>query len=243
MSNSFTGRDSNGTEYTNAEDMWKKELECADRYDKTNGWYGKALAYWEKTPATVSGVLGGMDHINARDLKASKAFIESIESVQRTRALDCGAGIGRISKALLMPMFATVDILEPVEHMVEQAKKELDPAKLGRVYLTSMEKAELPESTYDVIVIQWAAIYLTDEDFVSFLKNCKKALAPGGIIFFKENCSGDDTFLVDKDDSSLTRSDNHYKEIFKAAGVELIKEQMQPNWPSDLMAVKMYGLH
>lgn len=242
MNANFTGRDSNGKEYTSAEDMWKNELEHSDKYDKSKGWYGKALSYWEKTPATVSGVLGGMDHINARDLKASKAFIESLEGVGRSRALDCGAGIGRISKALLMPIFETVDILEPVEHMVEQAKKELDPAKLGRVYLTSMEKAELPEKTYDVIVIQWAAIYLTDIDFVSFLKRCKQALLPGGIIFFKENCSCDDTFLVDKDDSSLTRSDNHYKEIFKAAGVVLVKEQVQPNWPSDLMTVKMYGL-
>lgn len=239
---SFSGRDSTGKEYTDAKEMWAHELASNDLYDKSKGWYGKALSYWEKTPATINGVLGGMEHINARDIKGSRQFIEGIASIGRERALDCGAGIGRISKALLMPMFGTVDILEPVEHMVEQAKKELDPSKLGHIYMTSMEKAVLPDNTYDLIVIQWAAIYLTDEHFISFLKVCKKALKPGGIIFFKENCSSDDTFLVDKDDSSLTRSDNHYKEIFKAAGVQLIDEKMQPNWPSDLMAVKMYAL-
>eukprot|EP00758_Cryptobia_borreli_P007420 Tbor_TRINITY_DN5292_c0_g8::TRINITY_DN5292_c0_g8_i1::g.16445::m.16445/K16219/NTMT1, METTL11A, NTM1; protein N-terminal methyltransferase len=235
------GRDSEGKVYASAEEMWEYEL-TQDKYDQEKGWYGKALNYWENTPATFSGVLGGMDHIHERDIEASRMFIDSLTTVGHSYALDCGAGIGRVTKHLLLPLFDKVDLMEPIEKMIDVAKKELDQARIGHYYITSMEKAELDEGKYDLIVIQWTAIYLTDEDFISFLAKCKCSLKEGGVIFFKENCSSDNNFLVDKDDSSLTRSDAHYKRIFAAAGVVCLKEEVQKNWPSDLLMVKMYAL-
>jgi protein N-terminal methyltransferase len=220
--------------------MWDTELK-GDLYDEKTGWYGKSLAYWKKQDATVNGVLGGMEHIHEADVAESKAFIESIPSIGRTRALDCGAGIGRITKNLLAPLFTKTDLLEPMHHMLEQAQKELDMERVGHLLETSMEQVTLTE-TYDVIVIQWAAIYLTDDHFAAFLAKCKTSLNPGGIIFFKENTSSVNKFLVDKDDSSLTRSDEYYKAIFEAAGVKLIKEAFQQEWPVDLFPVKMYAL-
>ena len=134
--------------------------------------------------------------------------------------------------------------MEPLPHMLDQAKKEIPAEKAGEFMLASMQEAKLAENTYDVIIIQWAAIYLTDDDFVKFLKNCYAALRPGGIVFFKENCTGEKTndFVVDNDDSSLTRSDAHYKIIFERAGIKLVKEEYQKSWPKDLFPVKMYGL-
>ena len=235
------GADTNGKQYNSAQEMWSAELGTGDLYDPAKGWYGKSLSYWEKVPATIGGVLGGMDHVHEADIRESRAFIESIADVGRVRALDCGAGIGRISKYLLSPMFDKTDLLEPMAHMLEQAKKELPEDRVGEYILDSMEKAVLPHA-YDVVVIQWVAIYLTDEHFASFLAKCKAALRPNGFIFFKENTNQRPNFLVDKEDSSLTRSDLHYKQIFNAAGVEIVSQTTQKEWPEDLFPVMMYAL-
>jgi protein N-terminal methyltransferase len=60
--------------------------------------------------------------------------------------------------------------------------------------------------------------YLTDDDFVDFLVKCKNSLENGGIIVVKENMS-QDGIIFDSDDTSVTRSDKLYKEIFKHAGL------------------------
>jgi protein N-terminal methyltransferase len=238
----ISGCDTQGKRYRSTEEMWKAELASDDLYDPEKGWYGKALEYWRNVPATISGVLGGMEHIHDIDIRGSRSFIESLPDRGTNRALDCGAGIGRIAKNLLTKMYTTTDLLEPVEHMLEQAKKELNGLPVGEFILSSMETAKLPPKTYDLIVIQWTAIYLTDDDFVRFFKHCHEALTPKGYIFFKENCASDDRFLVDKDDSSLTRSDLHYKRLFSQCGVRVVKEAFQEEWPADLFAVKMYAL-
>ncbi|ORC90987.1 SAM-dependent methyltransferase [Trypanosoma theileri] len=235
------GCDTSGRHYKSAEEMWAHELR-GDLYNKETGWYGKSLEYWSSVPATVSGVLGGMEHIHDVDVKESREFVTSLPDRGTTRALDCGAGIGRITKTLLSTMYTITDVLEPVPKMLDKAKEELKGLPVGEFILSSMETATLKPHTYDLIVIQWTAIYLTDEDFVKFLAHCKTALTPNGYIFFKENCSSDDGFIVDKEDSSLTRSDAHYKRIFAAAGVEVVKEAMQKEWPEDLFKVKMYAL-
>jgi protein N-terminal methyltransferase len=229
--------------YASVKDMWDHELQkVPDRYSK-DGWYGAALEYWENTPATTSGVLGGLDHVHDIDIAASRAFLEEVKpAMSRDYALDCGAGVGRVSKNLLLPMFAKVDLLEPIAKMLEVAKKDLDNSRVGNFMLSSMETAKLAEATYDVVLIQWAALYLTDDDLAAFLAMSKRSLKPNGIIFFKENCTSDDSFVVDKDDSSLTRSDAHYKRIFDAAGVKCVKEVIQPQWPKDLFQVRMYAL-
>ncbi|KAG5498595.1 hypothetical protein JKF63_02881 [Porcisia hertigi] len=237
----ISGHDTSGKTYSSTDVMWKAELK-GDLYDPEGGWYGKALEYWRKVPATVSGVLGGMDHIHDVDIKGSRSFIENLPDHGTNRALDCGAGIGRIAKNLLTKLYVTTDLLEPLEHMLEEAKRELAGMPVGEFILASMETAKLPPNTYDLIVIQWTAIYLTDDDFVKFFKHCQQALTSKGYIFFKENCTSDNHFIVDKEDSSLTRSDIHYKKLFRLSGLQVVKEAFQEEWPTDLFPVKMYAL-
>lgn len=237
----ISGSDSEGRKYASTDEMWAQELK-GDLYSRDEGWYGKALNYWSKAPATVNGVLGGMEHIHGVDIAESRSFIESLPDRGTERALDCGAGIGRITKNLLAALYATTDVMEPVEHMIAEARRELAGLSIGEFMQCSMEQARLEPGRYDLIVIQWAAIYLTDDDFVKFFAHCKQALTPRGYIFFKENCSSSDKFLVDKEDSSLTRSDRHYKRLFAKAGVSVIKEEDQKDWPSGLLKVRMYAL-
>jgi protein N-terminal methyltransferase len=94
---------------------------------------------------------------------------------------------------------------------------------------------------YDVIWIQWAIGHLTDDDFVLFFAACAKGLTADGIVVVKENnCSLG--FLVDKDDSSVTRSDKYFRELFKRCNYELFLVEKQKGFPKELFAVRMYAL-
>lgn len=240
------GEDSEGREYDSTDSFWKTVLK-GDLYDKKNGWYGKALHYWENVSADIKGVLGGLDEVHQVDIIHTTAFLTTKLDAsihERTRALDCAAGIGRVAKHVLTLLYEKVDLLEPVPHMLEKAKEELaGNPHVGHFMLSSMETVSLPPKTYDLIMIQWAVIYLTDDDFVRFFSDCKAALrTPGGYIVLKDNVTFKNYFLVDNEDSSLTRSDEHYKLLFKKAGLQLKAEALQEDWRNDLLPVKMYAL-
>ncbi|MCE5165817.1 hypothetical protein HAX54_012479, partial [Datura stramonium] len=106
------GLDSDGREFKNADEMWREEVGDGDPQKKSQ-WYNKGINYWEGVEATVDGVLGGYGHVNAADIKASEDFLNAIlderfpnaERGRRLVALDCGSGIGRVTKNLLIRYF------------------------------------------------------------------------------------------------------------------------------------------
>jgi len=119
---------------------------------------------------------------------------------------------------------------------------------LGRAGYTPAE-GKPDGKGYDVVWCQWCLGHLSDEELVQFLKRSKEALrttADGtgdfeGLIVVKENlCSENVSF--DSQDSSLTRSDHAWKQCFEAAGLRILKEEVQLGLPEGLYTVKMYAL-
>jgi len=54
------------------------------------------------------------------------------------RALDCGAGIGRVSKLVLLPLFKEVDLLEQNPAFLDKAKTYLVRMCGVREYMYSL---------------------------------------------------------------------------------------------------------
>ncbi|XP_069149385.1 alpha N-terminal protein methyltransferase 1 isoform X2 [Solanum lycopersicum] len=106
------GLDSDGRTFKTAEEMWREEVGDGDPQKKFQ-WYNKGINYWQGVEATVDGVLGGYGHVNTPDIKASEDFLNSILAERFPDAgrgrhlvtLDCGSGIGRITKNLLIRYF------------------------------------------------------------------------------------------------------------------------------------------
>lgn len=75
----------------------------------------------------------------------------------KTCALDCGAGIGRITKRLLLPLFNTVDMVDVTQEFLDKAKTYLgDESKRIGNYICKGLQDFVPESgRYDIIWIQW----------------------------------------------------------------------------------------
>lgn len=104
------GNDTLGKRYENINDMWTKASTNKD------DWYSKGVEYYDKAEVSDDGVLGGYGSISGVDLKISGVFMDKMREehgMGDARVLECGAGIGRISKGLLIPRFNAIDLIEP----------------------------------------------------------------------------------------------------------------------------------
>ncbi|CAK9784627.1 DUF858-domain-containing protein [Cutaneotrichosporon oleaginosum] len=297
--------------------------------------FAKGVKYWDGIEASVDGVLGGFGNgpVPHIDQLSSRLFILSLlpqlatfpnpitpsptPRTHRLTALDVGAGIGRVTNTVLLPLFDDVVLAEPVAHFIGEAHRAasagewrdiprtgkirdeaeakenarrvaewnkgrgkrvwfvqaglqtLDPAFPARGNATAGLVGEAregegvfgePETAveYDVVWCQWCLGHMSHAELVAFLRRAKAALrAPqmgesedaGGapLIVVKENCCEDgpggraDEFL-DEEDSSLTRSNGKWLEVFHEAGLQVVKEEVQQGLPDELFVVKTWAL-
>eukprot|EP00188_Purpureofilum_apyrenoidigerum_P000379 Plantae.Rhodophyta-Purpureofilum_apyrenoidigerum.ctg11628.p1 GENE.Plantae.Rhodophyta-Purpureofilum_apyrenoidigerum.ctg11628~~Plantae.Rhodophyta-Purpureofilum_apyrenoidigerum.ctg11628.p1 ORF type:complete len:244 (+),score=39.30 Plantae.Rhodophyta-Purpureofilum_apyrenoidigerum.ctg11628:46-732(+) len=205
-------------------------------------WYQKAKEYWKTQEASEDGMLGGYGNLSSLDIETSSSFLKSLPGVDFSRhALDVGAGIGRVSRNLLLPLFALVDMLEADAVYVKQSNIYVADERLERRICCPMEDFKPEKGKYSVIWIQWCIIYLTDADLISFIRACAEAVAPNGYVCIKDNvCSKG--FVVDKSDSSVTRSERYLQGLLDEAGVAIVKICDQHEFPKELFPVKMYAL-
>jgi len=238
-------------------------------YRKT--WYTKAIAYWEnneEVPATVDGVLGGFASLDAPDVRASRRFLTQARDAAGQSgefvAADVAAGIGRVTKHVLLPLgAASVDVLEPARTLREAACAFVDaPATVEgvevggsaakcRFLAAPMQDWTPSSSSYDVIWAQWCVGHLTDSHFLRFLQRCRTALKPRGVLVIKDNCgessSTDDCFEVDDDDRSICRGRAYLEALLALSGAELLCTALQPvagedAFPADIYPVRSYAL-
>lgn len=95
-----------------------QEVEAADEeveridYENDGQFYEKAQKYWSSVDPTLNGMLGGFAQISVKELQSSRTFLDELyrgrPCPERKMALDCGAGIGRVTKGLLIPFFEKV---------------------------------------------------------------------------------------------------------------------------------------
>jgi protein N-terminal methyltransferase len=215
------------------------------------------LKYWESITADDNGVLGGYPEVSRVDLASNSRFLTKLRRNSKVypgnakvqRVVDCGAGVGRVTKGFLSRIAETVDIVEPVEKLTdvitsgEEFQKLREQGVIGKVFNVGLQDW-IPETQYDIIWIQWCLGQLTDNQLVELFERIKPFLNKGGWIVVKENQStsslGEDIF--DETDNSLSRSDQKYRDLFKKAKLVLVAMEVQRGFPKDLLPVKTYAL-
>ncbi|KAM0446786.1 hypothetical protein ACHAPV_003746 [Trichoderma viride] len=214
------------------------------------------LNYWEGVSADIDGMLGGIPSVKGfsgilrSDLQGSRTFLAKLgigakQGRQKlATALEGGAGIGRVTEGLLIPLADEVDVIEPVAKFTAglQGKE-----GVRHVYNQGLQDWEPVDGlTYDLIWTQWCVGHLTDSQLVEYLKRCQVALNPGAMIVLKENLSTSGRDVFDELDSSVTREDIKFRQIFEEAGLQLVKSELQRGFPETpqmtLLPVKMYAL-
>lgn len=228
--------------------------------------YDKAKAYWNKVDPSISGMLGGIaevgyigkynffriflrchDFLRILDIQASSNFLKLLFKFKpapgKTRALDCGAGIGRVSKNLLMNEFEEVSLVEQDEKFCAKARETLSTSgRLGEIYNMGLQDFDETGKRYDVVWSQWVLGHLTDEDLVCFFKRISKLLEKNGMFVVKENFTKNDKTVHDETDSSVTRPLSLFKKLVKKADLKIVKEARQTNFPKNLFPVYMIAM-
>lgn len=192
--------------------------------------------------------MGGYEHVSSPDLRDSHLLLDRAKLLSEntggplnfSRALDCGAGIGRVTKGLLVERFAEVDIVEPCVKYCEAARDYVNHPNLNEIFCDGLQNFIPKENYYDCIWIQWVLLYLPDPDLIAFIQRCRKALRPGGVICCKENVVINGGFHVDKDDNSIMRTALHYRELLEKAGCTVHIVSRQRDFPDELFPVMMY---
>ena len=222
-------------------------------------YYNKRKDHWSSKEATLAAVLGGYSDTHLPDVKCSNELLSGLIQTNNLipgRALDCAAGIGRVTQYVLVNFFKEIELVEQEEKFVNKAKELLssNPKVIG-YYNKPLEQFDFNNKTnyYDLIWIQWCLENLEDDDLDSFIKKCYNALNDNGIIIVKENIlieddESEDNNIKDnnkvysKEDISRQREDSSYIELFTKNGFSLFRHFPNPNWPDGLMPLIIYVL-
>ncbi len=93
-------------------------------------------------------------------------YIDSVllKSIYNDYISDCGAGIGRVSKRLLLPLFNTVDIEEQNPAFLKKAEEYLVKWHISLWYLVTMDLFQ--EDTKLIIIRKaaWPIIIISDNN-------------------------------------------------------------------------------
>ncbi|XP_026777370.3 N-terminal Xaa-Pro-Lys N-methyltransferase 1 isoform X1 [Pangasianodon hypophthalmus] len=216
--------------------------------ENETSFYLKAEQYWKDIPPTVDGMLGGYGSISSIDINGSKKFLQKFlgEGKGKTRpgcALDCGAGIGRITKRLLLPLFRTVDLVDVTQEFLDKARSYLgeEGKRVENYFCCGLQDFQPQPDHYDVIWIQWVIGHLTDDHLVEFLRRCRSALRPDGLIVIKDNVAYEGV-VPDEVDSSVCRDLPLLRRIVARAGLSIICEEQQQNFPEEIYQVHILAL-
>ena len=83
--------------------------------------------------------------------------------------------------------------------------------------------------------------HLTDEHLVEFLRRCQKALRPNGLIVIKDNMSYEGV-VPDEVDSSVCRELPIVRRLVSRAGLRIVHEEQQRDFPKEIYQVHTLAL-
>ncbi|XP_039241022.1 alpha N-terminal protein methyltransferase 1B isoform X3 [Pipra filicauda] len=125
--------------------------------------YARAKHFYRDVPATEEGMMGDYIELSNTDVESSREFLRKfvggVGKAGTNRALDCGSGIGRISKHVLLPVFKSVELVDMMENFLAEVPNYLQ-GKEDRVemyYCKSLQEFTPAPQRYDVIWIQWVS--------------------------------------------------------------------------------------
>merc|ERR1719464_35421 len=176
------------------------------------------------------------------------------------RALDLGAGVGRVTDAVLRRCCARVDLVEFVQKHLDVARSRLPAGgKAGCTFSfhgSSVQRYPIAPRTFDLIWCQWILMYLTDEDALDLLLRARAGLAGDGVLLLKENVSTADkaTYFDDADGElwleglspeapvSCVRTPVHYEDLLERAGLRTVEEWRQTDETGAVMDMMLWAL-
>jgi hypothetical protein len=153
-------------------------------------------------------------------------------------AVDLGAGVGRVTKLILLKRYDRVRLVEGDAGWSKRSRTYLGKKRTLRCQFVHKRIDALTEADIeswgepaDLMWVQWTLQYLIDVDFVDCLRIMAGGLRPGtGILIVKENrpygLAREDRFQMDLPEGEnerydITRPDIHHRLLFDMAGLKV----------------------
>ncbi|XP_004706796.1 N-terminal Xaa-Pro-Lys N-methyltransferase 2 [Echinops telfairi] len=209
--------------------------------------YARAKLFYQEVPATEEGMMGNFIELSNPDVQASREFLRKFVGgpgkAGTDCALDCGSGIGRVSKHVLLPVFHSVELVDMMESFLLEAPNYLQVKgdKVDSYHCYSLQEFTPPFGKYDVIWIQWVSGYLTDKDLLAFLSRCGDGLKDNGVIVLKDNVAREGC-VFDLSDSSVTRDMDILRSLMRKSGLVVLGQEKQEGFPEHCIPVWMFAL-
>nr|XP_056701239.1 N-terminal Xaa-Pro-Lys N-methyltransferase 2 [Euleptes europaea] len=209
--------------------------------------YARAKHFYREVPASEEGMMGDFVELSSTDLESSREFLRDfVGGPGKTRcdcALDCGSGIGRVSKHVLLPFFKHVELVDMMENFLAEAQNYLHSyrKKVDMYYCCGLQDFTPAPRKYDVIWIQWVSGNLTDKDLLGFLIRCQNGLKENGVIILKDNVARQGCIL-DQMDSSVIRDMNILSHLIEKSGLAILRQQRQEGFPETCVPVWMIAM-
>jgi hypothetical protein len=210
------GVDDIGNTFTNLMELWSEQAIHRTSYYTANSTFWNEDGY--AGSADEEAMIGDAT-TSVNDVIHSLQLIDNIHADHPTwiirNALDCGAGVGRVTKHVLLKRCNRVCLLEGCERWFKQIRRYLGKKRsqnckfvLGQLEECSALEAccqgdirssnsrrsnngdrrgTKGEILFDLIWIQWTLQYLIDADVVSTLLRMRSALTSNGRLIIKEN--------------------------------------------------------
>ncbi|XP_077132333.1 N-terminal Xaa-Pro-Lys N-methyltransferase 2 [Ranitomeya variabilis] len=209
--------------------------------------YARARNFYRDVPATEEGMMGDFSDLSNTDIQSSREFLRKFVGgpgkAGTDFALDCGSGIGRVSKHVLLHFFNNIELVDMTEPFLEEAQNYLEDEAdhVETLYCYCLQDFTPTVGKYDVIWMQWVSGYLTDKDLLVFLLHCKNALKDNGIIVLKDNVAREGCRL-DPIDSSVIRDIHILRNIIEKSGMSIIAEERQQGFPDLCVPIWMIAI-
>uniref|UniRef100_A0A8C7C6D8 N-terminal Xaa-Pro-Lys N-methyltransferase 1 n=1 Tax=Neovison vison TaxID=452646 RepID=A0A8C7C6D8_NEOVI len=210
--------------------------------------YARAKLFYQEVPATEEGMMGNFIELSNPDIQASREFLRKFVGgpgrAGTDCALDCGSGIGRVSKHVLLPVFSSVELVDMMESFLLEAQNylQVNGDKVESYHCHSLQDFTPPLGRYDVIWIQWVSGHLTDKDLLAFLSRCRAGLKENGVVILKDNVARQGC-LFDLSDSSVTRDMDILWSLIRKSGLVVLGQEKQDGFPEQCVPVWMFALH
>ncbi|KAM6128957.1 LOW QUALITY PROTEIN: N-terminal Xaa-Pro-Lys N-methyltransferase 2 [Phoenicopterus ruber ruber] len=191
--------------------------------------YARAKHFYREVPATEEGMMGDYIELSNTDIESSREFLRKfvggVGKAGTNRALDCGSGIGRISKHVLLPVFKSVELVDMMENFLAEVPNYLQGKedKVEMYYCKSLQEFTPAPQRYDVIWIQWVSGISDDKTLLEFLIRFQNGLKDNGVIIqdnvAREGCT-------DCLDSSVIRTELLHS-LIEMSGLTILREETE----------------
>ena len=237
------GVDEDGRFYNSYDALTSEQTERRDEF------YGANKLYWEHGGCLAKNddeaMVGDSDGIE--DAVEGLSFLDRLLADDHDKlqpghkrkflhAVDAGAGVGRITKHVLLKRYDEVRLVEGDEGWSKRSKVYLGRKRASRCTFSNQRLHILSGADVrnwgepaDLVWIQWTLQYLTDDDVVDCLRTLVGGLRAGsGVLVVKENrpfgSAREDRFQMDLPEGlngryDITRPDSHHRYLFQKAGL------------------------